>query len=60
MLPLFSAILGAPNDGKVRVDRAGVAGMHAFITVPYWHPFLMRPAAVHALIVRFLEQGQFQ
>ena len=58
--PFFSAILGAPNDGKVRVDRTPVAGMRDFATVPYWHPFLMRPAAVHALILRFLEQGRFR
>ena len=44
--PWFSAILNGPSDGKVRVDRAAVAGMRDFVTVPYWHPFLMRPAAV--------------
>lgn len=58
--PFFSAILGAPSDGKVRVDRAAVAGMRDFVTVPYWHPFLMRPARVHALILRFLERGEFR
>jgi len=58
--PWFSAILGAPSDGKVRVDRAAVAGMRDFVTVPYWHPFLMRPASVHALILRFLERGEFR
>jgi len=58
--PLFSYILGGPSDGKVRVDRAGVAGMADFITVPYWHPLLMRPAPVHALILRFLEHGTFR
>ena len=58
--PFFSAILGAPSDGKVRVDRAAVAGMRDFATVPYWHPFLMRPASVHALILRFLERGAFR
>jgi triacylglycerol lipase len=58
--PFFSAILGGPSDGKVRVDRAGVAGMADFITVPYWHPLLMRPAAVHALILHFLEHGTFR
>lgn len=58
--PFFSAILGGPSDGKVRVDRAGVAGMADFVTVPYWHPLLMRPAAVHALILRFLEHGTFR
>ena len=58
--PWFSAILGGPSDGKVRVDRAAVAGMRDFVTVPYWHPFLMRPAVVHALMLRFLERGEFR
>ena len=58
--PWFSAMLGAPSDGKVRVDRTRIAGMRDFVTVPHWHPFLMRPASVHALILRFLERGGFR
>lgn len=58
--PWFSAILGAASDGKVRVDRAAVLGMRDFVTVPYSHPFLMRPAAVHTLILHFLEHGRFR
>lgn len=57
--PVFSALLGGPSDGKVRVERAAVEGMRDFVAVPYAHPFLMRPRAVHALILRFLEQGRF-
>lgn len=58
--PVFSALLGGPSDGKVRVDRAGVSGMRDFVTVPHWHPVLMRPAGVHALVLRFLERGTFR
>jgi len=34
--------------------------MRDFGEVPYWHPLLMVPGSVHALVVRFLETGRFQ
>lgn len=58
--PVFSALLAAPNDGKVRVERTRVAGMRDFVTVPYWHPLLMMPSAVHTQILHFLDTGQFR
>ena len=57
--PLFSYILGGINDGKVRVDRTRVAGMHDFITVPQWHPLLMHDARVIAQTLAFLDTGRF-
>ena len=58
--PFFSALLGAPNDGKVRVDRARVEGMRDFIVVPSWHPLLMASRAVTEQILHFLERGEFR
>jgi len=57
--PIFSAVLGGRSDGKVRVERTYVGGMRDFVEVPYWHPMLMMPKSVHALILRFLETGTF-
>lgn len=57
--PLFSAVLGAPNDGKVRVDRAQVTGMRDFLVVPHWHPFLMSAPSVIEQSLHFLETGNF-
>jgi triacylglycerol lipase len=58
--PFFSALLGAPNDGKVRVERTRVSGMQDFIALPYWHPLLMLPATVHRQLLHFLATGQFE
>ena len=60
MNPFFSAILGAPNDGKVRVDRAAVDGMRDFVVVPSWHPLLMVSAVVTEQTLHFLEHGAFR
>ena len=58
--PLFSAILGDANDGKVRVERARLEGMKDFLVVPYWHPLLMLAPKVVSQIVHYLELGSFQ
>ena len=58
--PLFSALLGAPNDGKVRVDRTQVRGMTDFLVVPHWHPLLMTAPIVIEQTLHFLETGVFQ
>ena len=57
--PLFSAVLGEANDGKVRIARTRVAGMTDFVIVPVWHPLL--PAARVAIehVVHFLQRGAF-
>ena len=58
--PVFSAILGDANDGKVRVERARVEGMRDFLVVPHWHPLLMIAPAVVAQVVHYLEAGSFR
>lgn len=57
--PLFSAILGEENDGKVRVSRTKVVGMSDFLTVPHWHPRLIAAPSVVAQAMHFLEFGRF-
>jgi hypothetical protein len=58
--PLFSHWIGAPNDGKVAIDRTRVEGMSDFVVVPHGHTFLpMAPAAVKRTFA-FLESGSFQ
>jgi triacylglycerol lipase len=58
--PVFSAILGPENDGKVRVERARVEGMREFLVVPNWHPMLVAAPRVLTQVVHFLEAGAFQ
>jgi hypothetical protein len=58
--PIFSAILGDANDGKVRVERARVDGMRDFLVVPHWHPLLMVAPTVVAQTVHYLEAGRFR
>lgn len=58
--PLFSAILGDANDGKVRVERARVEGMKDFLVVPYWHPLMMLSPKVVAQVLHYLEAGAFE
>jgi hypothetical protein len=58
--PLFSAILGDANDGKVRVEQTRVDGMRDFLVVPHWHPLLMIAPTVVAQIVHYLEAGSFR
>jgi triacylglycerol lipase len=58
--PLFSAILGAENDGKVRVDRTRVEGIRELLVVRHWHPLLMTAPSVLQQVVHFLETGAFQ
>jgi len=58
--PIFSAILGAENDGKVRVDRTRVDGVREILIVPHWHPMLMSAPGVLRQIVHFLQTGAFR
>lgn len=57
--PIFSAILGAANDGKIRVESARVDGMKDFLVVPYWHPLLMLAPKVVDQVVHYLRTGAF-
>lgn len=58
--PIFSRLLGGPNDGKVRVERTKVAGMRDFITISQWHPLMMMDRRVIKETLHFLETGRFQ
>ena len=56
---LLSLLLPNPDDGKVSVESARVAGMRDFVTVPSSHPFIMRSKLVHAHVRSFLATGTF-
>jgi len=58
--PVFSAILGDANDGKVRVERTRVEGMRDFLVVPQWHPLMMLAPKVVAQVLHYLEAGAFE
>ena len=49
-----------PNDGKVSVERAKVAGMHDFLVVPYAHPYIMDAPEVIEQALYFLRHGRFR
>lgn len=49
-----------PNDGKVSVARAQVAGMHDFLVLPCGHALIMRKTAVRSQVLHFLRHGHFQ
>lgn len=57
--PLSPRIFEGPNDGKVAVARARVAGMTDFLVVPATHTFLMNRPDVIAAVDRFLRSGRF-
>ena len=57
--PLYSWLIPGPDDGKVAVSRARVAGLKDFIVVDASHSFMMNnPAVIHQSLV-FLQQGHF-
>jgi pimeloyl-ACP methyl ester carboxylesterase len=57
--PLFSRLIPGPDDGKVSVERARVAGMADFLVGPYNHTFIMDEEAVLHQVVHFLQHGVF-
>ena len=57
---LLSQLIPGPDDGKVSVERAKLAGMRDFLVTPYSHPFIMRRKAVIAQTIHFLRHGEFQ
>jgi len=57
--PLFGRAFAGPNDGKVSVGRAGVAGMHELRVVDRGHTFVMDAPEVRADVFHFLEHGRF-
>lgn len=58
--PIFSVLLGGPNDGMVRVDRTRAAGMRDFLVVPHSHPMLLLRRRVAEQTIHFLEHGGFR
>lgn len=53
-------VIPGPNDGKVSVVRAQVAGMADFLVVPYTHTFIMEEPGVILQTLNFLRYGHFQ
>lgn len=59
LVPFASWIFQGPNDGKVSVERARLAGMRDFLVMPCGHSFIMRNPAVLFQVVHFLQHGRF-
>ncbi len=59
LLPFSARIFNGPNDGKVSVQGARLAGMRDFLVVPAGHAFIMRNPAVLEQVVNFLTYGNF-
>jgi pimeloyl-ACP methyl ester carboxylesterase len=57
--PLFSALLPGPNDGKVTVASARLAGMTDFLVLPCSHTWLAWRHVVLDEIKTFLRAGRF-
>lgn len=57
--PLGSWLIPGPDDGKVGVDRARVAGAADFMILPATHTFIMNRRDVADEVVHFLRHGRF-
>lgn len=57
--PFFGRAFSGPNDGKVSVARAVLAGMHDLRIVDRGHTFVMDAPEVVAEVFHFLEHGRF-
>jgi triacylglycerol lipase len=57
--PFFARVFDGPNDGKVSVQRAAVAGMRDFLALPCGHTFIMDDTAAVRQIFHFLAHGTF-
>ncbi|SCY23221.1 esterase/lipase family protein [Desulfoluna spongiiphila] len=56
---ILSALIPGPDDGKVAVARAPVAGMADFRAIPATHPFIMKNRTAIEETLGFLEKGRF-
>jgi hypothetical protein len=54
-----SVIIPGPDDGKVSVKRAKLAGMTDFIVIHATHPFIMRNKLAIRETIAFLRNGKF-
>jgi hypothetical protein len=57
--PLFSAWIHSPNDGKVSVASARLAGMNDFLVLPHSHTWLQWRGDTIAQTLAFLRTGRF-
>jgi triacylglycerol lipase len=57
--PFFSRVLETPNDGKVSVASARIAGMSDFAVVHSSHTWIMWRAETLRDILTFLREGHF-
>ncbi len=55
----YNPLLGADNDGKVRVDEARLPGAADFHVLPAHHTFVMAQGPVLDATVAFLRTGRF-
>lgn len=58
--PLLSLLIPGPDDGKVAVERARLAGMRDFLVVHASHPLIMNHRQAIAQTINFLQQGTFR
>lgn len=56
---ILSLLIPGPDDGKVSVERAKIAGMKDFIVLHATHPFIMKNKAAISQVVAFLKNGRF-
>ena len=53
-------LIPGPNDGKVSVERAKVAGMTDFLALPASHTFIMNDDGAVSQALHFLQHGYFR
>lgn len=58
--PLLSLLIPGADDGKVAVERAGLAGMRDFLVIHASHPLIMNHRRAIGQTIHFLQQGNFQ
>lgn len=57
--PVYSRMIPGPDDGKVSVQRAKIAGMKDFLVLPHTHSFIMNSDEVIRQTLYFLDRGRF-
>jgi triacylglycerol lipase len=58
--PFLASALSGPNDGKVTVESAKIAGMRDFIILPSTHTWIGWRARTLAQVLSFLRRGAFE